>query len=88
MEEWGAILLKFYNKNTNIKDDDYMINYLSYWTDNGAYYYWLTETNKNYEETILDLFDSFNQNKIPFKSIQFDSYWYGAEKGYREGILQ
>ena len=88
MEEWGAILLKFYNKNTKIKDDDYMINYLSYWTDNGAYYYWLTEPNKNYEETILDLFDSFNQNKIPFKSIQFDSYWYGAEKGYREGILQ
>jgi hypothetical protein len=31
MEEWGAILLKYYNKNTNIKNNDVTSNYLSYW---------------------------------------------------------
>ena len=66
MEEWGSLLLKYYNKNSKLKDNDYMINYLSYWTDNGAYYYWLTESNKNYEETILDVIESSKNNKIPF----------------------
>ncbi len=37
MEEWGAALLKFYNKNTSLKDTDVTSNYLSYWTDNGLY---------------------------------------------------
>lgn len=37
MEEWGAVLLKFYNKNTSLKDTDVTSNYLSYWTDNGLY---------------------------------------------------
>ncbi len=35
MQEWGALLLKFYNKNLNIKDHDVTSSYLSYWTDNG-----------------------------------------------------
>lgn len=37
MEEWGALLLKFYNKNTSLKNTDVTANYLSYWTDNGLY---------------------------------------------------
>ncbi len=51
----------------------------------GAYYYWLTEPNKNYEETILDVIENSNELRIPYKTIQYDSYWYGAEKGYRQG---
>jgi hypothetical protein len=39
MEEWGQLLLKFYDKNTQLKENDYMINYLSYWTDNGGIFY-------------------------------------------------
>lgn len=27
-------------------DADFQTNYLSYWTDNGAYYYYLSENNK------------------------------------------
>ncbi len=37
MEEWGSILLKFYNKNTNLKYNDITQTHLSYWTDNGSY---------------------------------------------------
>ena len=44
MEEWGSLLIKFYNKNTKLKDDDYMINYLSYWTDNGKKLYKFQKT--------------------------------------------
>jgi hypothetical protein len=35
MEEWGALMLKYYGKNLDIKKNDHNINYLSYWTDNG-----------------------------------------------------
>lgn len=35
MEDWGAMLLKYYNKDLSYMKTDFTINYLSYWTDNG-----------------------------------------------------
>jgi hypothetical protein len=51
MEEWGKLLLKFYDKNTQLKDNDYMINYLSYWTGNGKIFFIIFE------------FDSLQENE-------------------------
>ena len=44
-------------KNPDAWKDDYSMTHLGYTTDNGAYYYYLTEPGKNYEETILALKD-------------------------------
>lgn len=33
----------------------------------GAYYFFMTEPNKNYEETILDIIRNFTGEIIPFK---------------------
>ena len=45
----------------------------------------MTEQEKNYEQTLVDVLNASKIQNIPFKSIQYDSYWYGAEKGYRQG---
>ncbi|CAF1098915.1 unnamed protein product, partial [Brachionus calyciflorus] len=48
------------------KDTDITANYLSYWMNNGAYYYWLTEDGKNYQDTIIDIITDFDDKEIPF----------------------
>ena len=45
------------------------MNYLGYWTDNGAYYYYHTEEGKNYQETMMDVYNEikFGQTAAPFR---------------------
>lgn len=38
MDSWGATLRKLYGTQ-RLTSEDKVVNYLSYWTDNGAYYY-------------------------------------------------
>lgn len=130
MEEWGSILLKFYNKNTSLKNNDITQTHLSYWTDNGLYsililvfiiQYDLKLANIFFERCLL-LLDHWRQQrlsnnnlrcswlfdqkrhslqvnqalfclnylkmkklKIGFnflsRSLQYDSWWYGSERG-------
>ena len=49
---------------------------MSYWTDNGAFYYYNTEKDKNYDETMRDVFEYSEGSSIPFHSWNFDSWWY------------
>ena len=48
MDEWGQKLLDRYQKSKDVAFSDFTTNYLQYSTDNGAYYYYLTEENKTY----------------------------------------
>ena len=67
MQEWGALLIQYYNKNLDVKENDVTANYLSYWMDNGAYYYWLTEPGKTYQDTVFDVIKHVSDNNIPFR---------------------
>ena len=50
-------------------------DYLGYWMDNGAYYYYHTLPGLNYEETVLALHDNLT-SRIPIHYINYDSWWY------------
>ncbi|XP_050419530.2 uncharacterized protein LOC126832705 [Patella vulgata] len=56
----------FYGKDPSYRKADMTINYLGYWTDNGATYFWNTEPHKSYEQTIYDRFwnDLFKESKL------------------------
>jgi alpha-glucosidase (family GH31 glycosyl hydrolase) len=41
----------------------------------GAYYYYQTEPNKNYEDTLLDVYDYAQKESIPYHYILLDSWW-------------
>jgi hypothetical protein len=64
---------------------DLATNGLSYWTDNGAYYYYHTLTDapsSNYEQTLQAVGAYHRQSNIPVSYYQFDSWWYyKAEPG-------
>ncbi|XP_055899050.1 uncharacterized protein LOC106071759 isoform X1 [Biomphalaria glabrata] len=85
MIEWGKLLKRVYRRNQNRRNYGTTLNFMGYWTDNGAYYYYNTESGKNYETTILDAVSYIKSQTIPFKYTQYDSWWY--EKGHKSGVL-
>ena len=50
-------------------------------TTDGAYYYYKTEENKNYEETVLDLKQYTLDERIPVQWILYDSWFYAKANG-------
>ena len=76
MRVWGATLLGRSGKTLAARDADLVVQYLGYWTDNGAYYYYMTEPSKTYTETLVDVLGYANAAAIPFHYMQLDSYWY------------
>jgi hypothetical protein len=80
---WGALMQQAYA--TNKMTNDVIINSLSYWTDNGAYYDWYSYSNitsRGLPETVLvELAQSFLPTgpynvEIPVHAYQLDAYWY------------
>ncbi|XP_071835062.1 uncharacterized protein [Apostichopus japonicus] len=72
---WGSFLKRHYELKRYSKND-VTLNYIGYWTDGGAYYYYNTEPNKTYEETMLDIKIYADALNIPYKYYQIDSWWY------------
>eukprot|EP00038_Savillea_parva_P003881 m.131333 g.131333 ORF g.131333 m.131333 type:complete len:864 (-) comp11310_c0_seq2:981-3572(-) len=81
MDAWGDVLLARSGKVRDAYRRDYATQWLGYSTDNGAYYYYQTEPNKNYEDTLLDVYNYATQEKIPYKYVLLDSWWYFKGKG-------
>ncbi|XP_071835064.1 uncharacterized protein [Apostichopus japonicus] len=75
MFEWGQTLLKQYNTK-RYKERDVTLNYIGYWTDGGAFYYYNTEPNKTYEQTMIDVKAEADRLFVPYKYYQLDSWWY------------
>ncbi|CEM05382.1 unnamed protein product [Vitrella brassicaformis CCMP3155] len=84
--KWGRILQTLYQK-TPVSDVS--VSHLSYWTDNGAYYYYRTEPNQTYPETLESIALHFHKDlRLPIRSMQVDSWWYpqGAMYGQTRGV--
>ena len=84
METWGGLLRALYKKDDTTRRNDFTNNYLGYWTDNGACYYYNTGTYLNYEDVLLAVKSDADQRGIPFRYVQLDSWWY--YKGVANGV--
>lgn len=56
-----------YKKTPEYRESDLTNNYIGYWTDNGAFYYYNTEDGKNYQQTILDVKTYAEKMKLPYR---------------------
>ena len=65
-----------YGKERYAYKRDPAIQQLGYSTDNGAYYYYNPEANATMEKTLYDLKAYSNKEKIPYRYILLDSWWY------------
>ncbi|XP_025087035.1 uncharacterized protein LOC112559815 isoform X2 [Pomacea canaliculata] len=83
--EWGSFMQFYYDKESIYRQADLTLNYIGYWTDGGAYYYYATEPNKTYEQTILDIKNYADSVSLPYRYVQYDSWFY--PKGPQGGVL-
>ena len=72
---WGETLQMMGIGEVKPKSDDVVTNYLGYWTDNGAFYYYNTLPHLNYEDTILEITSNLSAS-LPINYINYDSWWY------------
>lgn len=86
MSSWGTIMRSYFGKpNAAVsRTTDVTLQYLGYTTDNGMYYYYNTEPNHNYEETLVGVKKYADSEQIPYKYILLDSWWY--YKGENGGV--
>ena len=80
-EQWGDKLLKYYEKTRHPRDADQVLKYLGYWTDAGAAYYYRTESDLNYGETLTLVQKEAQLLEIPYQYFQLDSWFYPKQDG-------
>jgi hypothetical protein len=73
---WGQSLNTLRGAKRPANDADDLLKYFSYWTDNGATYYYNYDTNKGYAGTLQSLVAHYRQEEIPLHCLQLDSWWY------------
>ncbi|XP_062608013.1 uncharacterized protein LOC134269826, partial [Saccostrea cucullata] len=91
-QEYGHFLETLYKtkaKRQQLQTQDVSLNYIGYWTDNGAYYYYHTETttnnnSKTYQDTLIDVQKYSESVRLPYGYIQIDSWWY--YKGFQDSV--
>lgn len=85
---WGHSLTDLYKKKRPSNEADVSLRYLSYWTDNGAAYYYNYDTSKGYEGTLLAVKAHYDRENIPIRSMQLDSWWYPKDIYSADGSPQ
>ncbi|XP_048777941.2 uncharacterized protein LOC125681766 isoform X2 [Ostrea edulis] len=83
-QEYGSLLKLLYKTETErqrFQAKDVSLNFLGYWTDNGAYYYYHSEStanglNKTLQDTLIDVQKYSESVGLTYGYIQIDSWWY------------
>ncbi len=86
---WSADL----TPTTDRVGDNPLTTHLSYWTDNGAAYWYRTEAGRSIVDSIVDAVRELRAEGIPIRSVELDSWWYQHETpppiveiGYPRGV--
>jgi hypothetical protein len=73
---WGRFLTDLAGKRRPVGETNFALNYLGYWTDHGAQYYYDFESKLGYPGTLLKVRDEFHAKHIPLGYLQLDSWFY------------
>ncbi len=73
---WGQALLSLEHAQRPGDEADTVLKYLGYWTDNGAFYYYNYDMARGYAGTLQELVGHYQQEQIPIRYLQLDSWWY------------
>jgi hypothetical protein len=76
LAEWGHELQQRYSTARAGRYDDDLLRHPSYWTDNGAAYWYKSEPGRTTTETLVDTVEDLRARGVPFSTVQLDSWWY------------
>ncbi len=73
--------------------DNVLSTHLSYWTDNGAAYWYRTEPGRTIADSVVDVVEALRSDDVPVRSVELDSWFYDhvvarpiTEIGYPEEV--
>lgn len=75
-ETWGHAMTDLQGKDRPANDANIPLDFLGYWTDAGATYYYSFDPTKGYTGTLLAVRDAFHRLGIPLGYMELDSWWY------------
>jgi hypothetical protein len=91
LAEWGADMRNAAGPVRHA--DDPVVTHLSYWTDNGAAYWYRTEAGSTIAESVAASVERLRGEDVPVRSVELDSWFYEhasprpiAEIGYPEVV--
>ncbi len=58
---------------------DVATSHLSYWTDNGAAYWYRNEPGRSLAQTVVDVVDDLDERDVPIRAVELDSWFYDHE---------
>lgn len=73
---WGHAMQAWAARPPVRSDAGPLLRGLSYWTDNGAFYYYKFDPRLGYTGTLLAVADKFHQQGVPLHLMQLDSWFY------------
>jgi hypothetical protein len=79
LNQYGALLRERNETVRPPRDADELGRTVSYWTDNGAAYWYRTEPDTDTTSTLQSTIDDLREREIPFGAVQLDSWWYPHE---------
>jgi len=80
LDAWGGFLRERHRTVRPGRYADALGARLSYWTDNGAAYWYRSEPGKGVEGTLVAAAESLRAARVPFGAFQLDSWFYPHEK--------
>jgi hypothetical protein len=76
LEQWAALLRRRAGTRRRGRYADDGVGKLSYWTDNGAVYYYRTAPGCDYTATLEGAIADLHQQDVPVRAAQIDSWFY------------
>ena len=76
LTSWGHAMQSWAARTPLANDSDTLLRSLSYWTDNGATYYYKFDTQLGYTGTLLATAKKYQQAHVPIGLMQIDSWFY------------
>lgn len=76
---WGAALHGAQGVARRPPGTDPLTSHLSYWTDNGAAYWYRTEPGRTIAESVTDVVRALRADGVPVHAVELDSWFYPHE---------
>jgi len=61
------------------RSENPIVTHLSYWTDNGAAYWYRTEPGRTIGTSVAEAVESLRADGVPIEAVELDSWWYDHE---------
>jgi hypothetical protein len=79
LEAWGAFLQARHGTRRPTRYADAALGRLSYWTDNGAVYWYRTEPGRGVGGTLAAVTEGLRKEGVPVHAVELDSWFYPHE---------